>query len=292
MRTSSAWVVGLVGMLVGAAVAAPPGSADKPHPSAAGAGSLRAVVYAQAGSEARACALQAFRLAERLLDEALADPCRCADVEQAAAGGYACKPPAVVLDVDETVLDNAAYNARLLRDVLAGARETDAYDRAAWKAWVAERRATAVPGARTFLARAAARGVAVFYVTNRADDERQATYDNLVAAGLPASIERVLTLDPGSPRAWDKRGRRRAVAATHRIALLVGDDLNDFVGGTREVAPDERERVLLAHRDRVGTTWVVLPNAAYGGWWDAVRKDPAAALRADHRAPSREIGVR
>lgn len=281
MSTSRSWVVGLVGVAVGAFATARPGEAEKSGPSPAAAGSLRAVVYAQAGSETRACALQAYRLAERLLDEGLADPCWTADVEQEAEGGYACKPPAVVLDVDETVLDNAPYNARLLRAVLDGKAESDAYDSAAWARWSEQRAASPIPGARSFLRKAVDRGVAVFYVTNRKDSERQATYDNLVAAGLPATLEAVRPTDPAAPkdRAWDKGPRRRAIAATHRIVLLVGDDLNDFVGGTKAVPAAERERVLLAHRARVGTRWVVLGNAMYGGWWDAVRADPAAALR-------------
>ena len=63
-------------------------------------------------------------------------------------------PPAVVLDIDETVLDNSPYQARLIRD-------GKAYDDASWAAWCKEERARALPGAVAFTQFAAAHGIAV-----------------------------------------------------------------------------------------------------------------------------------
>jgi len=248
-------------------------------PPATAAGSLRATLWQQTATEHDACLLQAYRLAERMLDDALRDPCACADVVQAAQGGFDRKPPAVVLDVDETVLDNAPAQARLLRDVLDGRRDADAFDGKGWAAWVGERAAGALPGVRRFLSTARARGVATFFVTNRDDDEKDATIDNLRAVGIEADATTVLTANETDGRPNDKSSRRATIARTHRIVLLCGDDLGDFVGGTNGVTPEQRADLLRRHRAHVGRGWVVLPNPVYGGWWNAVKKDPAARLK-------------
>ncbi len=90
------------------------------------------------------------------------DPHWSADEVQVVAGNYEDKPPAVILDCDETVLDNSAYNARNIIRKLP-------YTTDSWNAWCQEGRADAIPGALDFIKRAEALGVKVFYVTNRRD---------------------------------------------------------------------------------------------------------------------------
>jgi len=242
-------------------------------------GSARATLWVQTAAEYRAGTTQAYRLATRLLDEALRDPCWTADVAQQLGGGYACKPPAVVLDADETVLDNGALQARLLLAALADPAKDDEFDVAAWDAWVAERRAAAVPGVAAFLAQAVARGVTPFIVTNRSDAEHAATVDNLRALGLPFDAARVLTKHEAAGRPNDKTSRRAAIAARYRILLLCGDDLNDFVSGFLEGGPADRARAYAAHEAWVGTRWIVLPNPVYGSWRQALGATPEQFLR-------------
>lgn len=112
----------------------------------------------QTAAEYRASAKQAYRLAELQLDVALRDPAWTAATEQ--TGDVSSLPPAVILDLDETVLDNSAFQAR-------GVRDTSTYSEAAWNRWAEERKAGAIPGAIEFLTHAKSRGVAPFYVTNR-----------------------------------------------------------------------------------------------------------------------------
>src|SRR5690606_28088913 len=99
-------------------------------------------------------------------------------------------PPAIILDADETVIDNSAYQARLVE-------RNESFDPVTWEAFVNERRSRAIPGAVEFLRMAAQRGVTVFYVTNRSAAEKAATYDNLRALGFPMSDpeDTVLTID-------------------------------------------------------------------------------------------------
>jgi predicted secreted acid phosphatase len=82
--------------------------------------------------------------------------------------------PAVVMDVDETVLDNSPYQARLVRD----GKE---YDEATWDQWVAEKKAKPVPGVVDFAKAAAAKGVTMLYISNRAVHLKDATLANLRA---------------------------------------------------------------------------------------------------------------
>src|SRR5690606_2336447 len=80
---------------------------------------------------------------------------------RAQAAPLAALPPAVIMDIDETVLDNSPYQARLV----AGGGE---YDEATWSGWVEERKARPVPGVLEFARAAQARGVTILYLSNRA----------------------------------------------------------------------------------------------------------------------------
>ena len=122
---------------------------------------LHAVLWTQTAAEYRALALQTFAAARASLDAALADRQWTADVEQRRTGNYESLPPAVVLDVDETVLDNSVYQARLIRDDEHFAADT-------WKLWVEEEAASAVPGALAFTRAADSLGIAVIYLTKPA----------------------------------------------------------------------------------------------------------------------------
>lgn len=269
----------LTAALVAATAAGAAAGARAAAPPRTPTGSLRATLWAQTAAEYRAVCTSTYRLATRLLDEALADPCWTADLDQQRAGGYACLPPAVVLDADETVLDNGGFQARLLRRALADPAADDEFDAATWRAWVEERRAGAVPGVAAFLAHAVARGVTPFVVTNRPDAERAATVDNLRALGLPFDADRVLTRDDADGRPADKSSRRRAVGARHRLLLLCGDDLNDFAPGFLGVAPAERDATYARFQAWVGTRWIVLPNPVYGSWRQALGADAPSFLR-------------
>lgn len=205
------------------------GRSQGPPPAAApggGAGgtlrhtheNLNAVLWMQTAAEYEASAIQAYRLAQLQLDAALADPSWTAAVEQTEVSG----PPAVVLDLDETVLDNSAFEARLAAD---GAPYTED----AWNRWAEERKAGAVPGALEFLRYAVSRGVTPFYVTNRDHRVEGATRDVLARLGVPVSADRdvVLARHENGWDASDKSSRRQAIAATHRILLLIGDNFED-----------------------------------------------------------------
>ena len=250
------------------------GPTASPSPSAHEG--LNATLWVQTAAEYYGAAMQSYALAERMLEEGLADPGWSASLEQLSDGGFAERPPAVILDVDETVLDNSAFQARLIED-------GGEYSTAIWNDWVREEKATPLPGALEFTLEAASRGVAVYYVTNRRAVVEEATRANLARYGFPLSEAEDRLLTRGEiDDLGDKTARRRHVAERYRILLLIGDNLGDFASEV-DVGVDERAAIATDHAAFWGRRWIVLPNPQYGSWEGALfgfdyALDPARRL--------------
>lgn len=215
---------------------------------------LNAVVWMQTAAEYQAATRQAYRAAEASLDRALREPNWTAALEQ--IEGFEKLPPAVILDLDETVLDNSAFQARL---TASGAK----FSEDAWRKWVAEVKAGTVPGAREFLSIAHARGVRIYYVTNRTCDPSKAddpTVRMLRAHALPLVASRLLCRTDTS----DKSARRKEVTYGARIVMLIGDDLNDFVSVPANL--QARADIVSGYSRYWGERWFLIPNPTYGSW--------------------------
>ncbi len=228
-------------------------------------------LWVQTAIEWEGLCRQAYQQARAALDFALKKNKRhSAALEQ--TGSLKRKKPAVILDIDETVLDNSPGQAR---QVLANT----GFVPKDWAAWVNEAQAKPIPGALAFCRYAASRGVAVIFVTNRDASEEAATRRNLAHWGFPLDARMDTVLTRGEKPEWnssDKGTRRAAVAATHRIVLLVGDDLGDFLGGARTTLA-ERRKLTAPHAERWGRDWIALPNPGYGSWEDALYDQPRPA---------------
>jgi acid phosphatase len=251
---------------------------------------LNAVLWQQGSVEYRLIAGQTWHAALEKLDHAIKTP----DWDALPKGDRDAAPvrnlpPAVIVDVDETVLDNSNYQARLIAN---GAP----YDDATWDAWVKEQAAPAVAGALPFARQAAKRGVEIFYVSNRTQAQGEATLANLRALGFPTADadhylgKGTVVADCTPASSSDKGCRRRLVGRTHRVLLQVGDQLGDFVDIAQNT-PVGREAAVGPYLGWIGERWFVLPNPTYGSWepalfdndWrqsDAVRRErKRAALR-------------
>jgi 5'-nucleotidase (lipoprotein e(P4) family) len=231
---------------------------------------LNATLWMQTAVEYQGSARQAWTAARNSLPKALADKSWTASLEQKARpeAEWRDLPPAIIVDVDETVLDNSPAQARTLVD------SNGRFSQTMWKAWVQEGRCKGVPGAAEFLRYAAEQGVTVFYVTNRDLDEEAATRGNLKSQGFPlqdatSALGDVLLLRAERPE-WssDKTSRRQAVGLKYRIVLLGGDDFNDFTSA--RISQEERAKKAADYESYWGERWIVLPNAMYGSWEDAV----------------------
>ncbi|MBB3224974.1 HAD family acid phosphatase [Pseudoduganella umbonata] len=201
--------------------------------------------------------------------------------------GGAGKPPAVIVDLDETMLDNSPYQAWLARRGVEFSEPT-------WDAWIALKQARALPGAIEFANAAVKSGkVTLFYVSNRECKDaahcpnRSNTMENMAALGFPGATDpsRFLFKVPGDPRG-DKVTRRKQIAEKHRIVMLVGDDM-------RDILPQEDVKALadpgsaIGRRagDEIGKRWFILPNAMYGGWLSGLGKTADAQFANLRAAP-------
>lgn len=220
---------------------------------------LSAALWQQTSAEYRALTSQSFNVARRMLDVALADPQWTAAIEQ--KGDYSKLPPAIITDVDETLIDTSGYQATLFH---ANAKHSEER----FGAYSATARPPALEGAREFLRYAQSRGVKVFYITNRTKPFEDRVRANLENAGLPLDANEDTVIMRAERPDWDsgdKSPRRAWVAQSHRIVLLLGDDFNDFVT-SYGMNVEQRARIFEQVRDNYGTKWIILPNATYGSW--------------------------
>jgi 5'-nucleotidase (lipoprotein e(P4) family) len=208
-----------------------------------------ATLYQQASGEARALEYQTYLLARMLLDRDLHN--RRIKMQRA-----------IIVDVDETILDNSRYQGMLIK---RGVNYPEG-----WTDWCNRAEATPIPGALDFLKYAHSRGVRVFYITNRKIAEKDGTARNLKSLGFPEVNDETLLVRTDT-ESDTKEPRRRSVAARYHIVLLMGDNLNDF-SDVFEKSKTVAARLEATEKNRLqfGTHFIVLPNAMYGDWENAV----------------------
>ncbi len=204
---------------------------------------LLATIWYQKSAEMRALYYQCYANAEAALLKNLA----------VAQGD---KTPAVVLDIDETVLDNSPFQGW---QVL----ENKSFNDESWTRWVELGRAGALPGALDFTRFADSLGVEVFYVSNRKTTELAPTLTNMISLGFPGADSSHMLLRESES---SKVGRRSRIESTHEILLLVGDNLADLDAVFEKRGPDHGFSDAGRMRGMFGTRYIVLPNPMYGTW--------------------------
>lgn len=203
---------------------------------------VTAVFWTRTSGEYRALNYQAYNFAKLSLDNALQTNTRK-------------KPLAVVVDIDETVLDNSAYYEHALREKKALNWEN-------WKHWLLTKSADTVPGAVGFLNYAASRNVEVFYVTNREEIFTQSTLNDLKKYSFPNVDQAHYLPSTGN---YNKDPRRENIAAKYEIVLFAGDNLSDFTSFFYN--KENRAKAYVdENRELFGTKFIVLPNSIYGSW--------------------------
>lgn len=207
---------------------------------------VMSVLYQQRSAEYRALCYQAFNIAKLRVDESLRQM------------GLS-KQQAVVVDIDETVLDNSPHEATCILN--------HALYPAYWEDWVNQASAKPVPGSLEFLKYVNAKKIEVFYITNRKEKYREQTLKNLVELGFPNADGEHLMMKTDES---SKKGRRDEVSEKYKIILLVGDNLNDFSEIFEKLSVDERFAVTDKMSNKFGSRFIVLPNAMYGDWEGAL----------------------
>lgn len=225
--------------------------APAPQPQSVSEYQEGAILWTQSSGEVKALCYQAFTLARMMLDRDLRISRRNR------------MRRALVVDADETVLDNSRYQATLVKN-------GQAYSAQSWTEWVNRAEAAAIPGAVEFLRYAASRGVRVFYITNRRLVEKEATAANLKKLGFPEVSDETLLVRT-DPNSSSKEPRRRSVSSRYRIVLLMGDNLNDFAEVfENSKTVNSRIAAVEQNKNQFGTRFIVLPNPMYGDWENAI----------------------
>ncbi|MDC0402260.1 hypothetical protein OAM51_00335 [Gammaproteobacteria bacterium] len=220
--------------------------------------SMLAVLYAQSSAEYEANNLQTFAGAKLALEKALVNKNWTAAIEQKA--DFSKKQPAVILDIDETVLNNIPFQARA---IIKG----ESYPNG-WVEWMFEEASTSVAGVSEFLKYADSKGIKIFYVTNRIAIAEEATRNNLKKLGLPFDTDRdVLLMKNENGWTSDKVSRRELIAQDYRILLLIGDQLGDFISlDEATVGMDSRKEIASKYEEMWGKKWFMITNPIYGRW--------------------------
>lgn len=210
---------------------------------------VMASLWFQRASECRALYYQAFNFAKLSLDQQLST-------------NNNPKPKAVVVDIDETVLDNSPFEANSIRT-------GKVFSSKAWKEWVEMAKAKPTAGALPFLKYAQSKGVETFYISNRNVDDLEKTIENLSAFGFPfADKDHILLKSDTSV----KTKRRKRVSESHEILILAGDNIGDF----DEILEDRSSEYGFSKVDEMkeefGKRFIILPNPMYGSWENEVLK--------------------
>ena len=210
------------------------------------------LLWMRTSAEYRALAYQGYNVALNAVKMAVSDP------------SHQRKPLAIVLDADETVVDNT----KLMGESVANGNGR--FDAPWWRQAVHQGKSQAMPGAVEFLNEVHKQGVEIFYVSNRYKPVNyDATVQNFKELGFPSvDKEHVLLFEKDS----DKQPRFDAITKKYAVILYMGDNAGDFPIGTKGKTLAERNAIIDEHKEDFGTIFVVFPNPAYGSWVSALAK--------------------
>ena len=201
-----------------------------------------ALRWYRASAEVQAIFIETYRAATSALE-------RSASSQSGNAWG-------VIMDADETVLDNSRYQQ---------SRAARGYSADTWATWVKSQKAAALPGSVAFVQRVHELGGKVSIVTNRESALCAETEANLRAVGL--IIDQVLCKPAGpddnkNPRfAAVQNGAVPSTLPAMTVVMWLGDNIKDFPGASQQL----RSSGAAAFAE-VGRTWFVFPNPLYGSW--------------------------
>ncbi len=208
---------------------------------------LLPTLWQQNAAEYRALCYQAFNIARLRIDEIPKRKLRKGKL-------------AIITDLDETILDNSPEEAQLIKDGKLWNPET-------WNQWTNLSAATALPGAVEFLQYAKQKGVTIFYISNRDTGEVTSTVINLKKLNLPdADTSHCMFMQDES----SKELRRQTVMQHYNVVMLLGYNLNDFTQAFEKKNIDDRFTETDKAKAGWGKKFIVLPNATYGEWENAL----------------------
>lgn len=224
--------------------------------------SMMATNWYQTSGEAKALYIQGYNIATEKLKSYLKTPHQ--------------KPYSIVLDLDETVLDNSPYQAE---NIVRGR----SYSSKTWDEWVNMKKAKAVPGAKEFLEFADKNGVKIYYISDRTESQLDATIENLKLEGIPVQSRENVLLKNKEDKSG-KVNRREYVKEHTDLIMLFGDNLSDFdLFSSKSI--EEREGKVEELSKEFGDRFIIFPNPMYGAFESAMYggKFPEAKEKSEMR---------
>ncbi|PSV18641.1 5'-nucleotidase, lipoprotein e(P4) family [Photobacterium kishitanii] len=199
--------------------------------------------YQQQSAEIMALQLQTYKFAQQQLNENLTR------IETK-------KKKAIIIDLDETVLDNTPL---LVKD-LNKCHDYTQWD--TWGDWEKNGKPNLIPGAKDFLNFVDKQHIAIFYVSDRSQENKQSTIKTLASLHLPQVNNNHILLANKS-----KQLRREDINQHYQVIMLLGDSLADFAAEFKTKKPTAEQRQLVEqHQQMFGTQWIIMPNSSYGSW--------------------------
>lgn len=228
---------------------------------------LNATAWSQTSVEHDLILQQTYKTAENQLIAALNDPHWNALTPDERTETKAALKPAIILDVDETVLDNSPFQVFVMKNHRS-------FNEADWGEWCRKAEARALPGAVHFVELAQRLGIEVFFISNRATDLDTVTIKNLQEQGFKIKDTNHFlglgTLVPQCESVGTEKGCRRIlVGRTHRVIMQFGDQLGDFMEVLNNTV-NARQTEVKPYLSWIGQRWFVLPNPMYGSWESAL----------------------
>mgnify|MGYP001175692434 FL=1 len=162
---------------------------------------------------------------------------------------------AIVVDIDETILDNTPYNEMLIE-------KKESYNQKNWSDWVNKKIAKAIPGSIDFLTYADSSGVEIIYLSNRKIENYKPTKLNLQKLGFPFKKNTQMLLRENTR---DKKSRRNAIEE-YKVIMYLGDNLGDFEGDYFNKNNKERWDIANSEGKLYGDKFILIPNLIYGDW--------------------------
>ena len=211
-----------------------------------------ALLWMKTSAEYRALCYQGYNAADKVIDSAVANK------------NKSNKPLAIILDCDETVVDNT-------KGLIARNLNGDSYfDAHFWREFCKSGKSEAMPGARKFLQGVHKKGVEIFYVTGRAAKySAKESANNFKKLGFPTVDDKHLLMFTTDS---NKQPRFDSVEKDYNVILYMGDNLGDFPLGSKGKNLTERSNIVDTNEDNFGTKYIIFPNPVYGSWVSALAK--------------------
>ena len=227
---------------------------------------IQAVLWYQSSPEMQALYLQGFNMAKTNLVSFVKD--------------QTDKPKVVVVDIDETMLDNSPFEGRLIHTGKSFKPEI-------WKEWSDKAKAKALPGAVDFTRFAKSLGVRVIYISNRDTSEIAGTLKNLNDEGFEFAVKENVFFKTNES---SKDARRKLVSEKYEIVMLIGDNLSDFSTVFDKRDGSSEYARLNELKSQFGYRYIILPNPTYGDWEKSITKGCKSELEKYNARKGKVVG--